>query len=108
GIGYIRVAIEYAHDDTFDRELRIERVANPFAVYGDPDSTAADSSDWNCAFVMDMMSKKAFQNRYKNAEPVDWDSTGYAGLGEPWITEDSVMVAEYWTREEVDRPIVLL
>lgn len=108
GIGYIRVAIEYAHDDTFDRELRIERVANPFAVFGDPDSTAADSSDWNCAFVVDVLPRKAFERRYKNAEPVDWDSSAYAGLGEPWLTEDSVMVAEYWTREEVDRPIVLL
>jgi hypothetical protein len=108
GIGYIRVAIEYAHDDTFDRELRIERVANPFAVFGDPDSTAADSSDWNVAFCVDSMSKKEFEAQYKGAEKVDWDSEGYAGLGEPWLEGDNVLVAEYWTREEADRELVML
>jgi hypothetical protein len=108
GIGYIRVAVEFAHDDTFEKELRIERVSNPFAVFGDPDSQAADSSDWNVAFLVDMMPKKAFEAKYKEAEKVDWDAEGYAGLGEPWLTEESVMIAEYWTRREVDRPIVLL
>jgi hypothetical protein len=108
GIGYIRVTIEYAHDDTFDRELRIERVANPFAVFGDPDSTAADSSDWNVAFFVDSMSKKEFEAKYKDAEKVDWDSEGYTGLGEPWLEGDNVLVAEYWFREEADRELVML
>lgn len=108
GIGYIRVCIEYAHDDSFDRELRIERVSNPFAVYGDPNSQAADSSDWNVAFVIEPMSKDEFEAKYKDAEPVDWEGSAYANMGEAWGDEENVIVAEYWTREEVDREIVQL
>jgi hypothetical protein len=39
---------------------------------------------------------------------VDWESAGYAGLPGPWFDDDQVMVAEYWTREEVVRKIVAL
>jgi len=53
GVGYFRINTRYAHDDGFEQDLAIERVANPFSIYGDPDSTAADSSDWNTAFVVD-------------------------------------------------------
>ena len=47
GWGYIRVNIDYEYDDTFDKCLKIERIANPFSVYGDPYSTSMDGSDWN-------------------------------------------------------------
>jgi len=50
GFGYFRINTRYAADDTFHQDLVIERVANPFSIYGDPNGTAADSSDWNTAF----------------------------------------------------------
>jgi hypothetical protein len=53
GFGYWRVGMDYAYDDTFDMDLSIERVANQFSVYGDPDSMSADSCDWNVAFVVE-------------------------------------------------------
>lgn len=108
GFGYIRVSVDFAHDDAFDLDLCIERVANPFTVYGDPHSQAADSSDWNVAFVTERMSKDEFERRYKGAEAVDWEDTGYGSLKAPWYDEDTVQVAEYWTREEVARSIVQL
>ena len=51
GFGYWRVGLDHTFSDTFDLDIRIDRVADPFAIYGDPESTAADSSDWNSAFV---------------------------------------------------------
>lgn len=108
GFGYIRVGIEYAHDDTFDRDIVIERVGNPFTVYADPRSQAADSSDWDCAFITELVKKDEFERRYKGAEAVNWDSEGYGNLRDPWITDDSVLVAEYWKRREVEREIHLL
>ena len=44
GFGYFRVGMDYAYDDAFDMDLTIERINNPFSVYGDPNSTAADST----------------------------------------------------------------
>lgn len=108
GLGYFRINTRYASDDAFDQDIVIERVANPFSVYGDPNSTAADSSDWNTAFVVDTVPKAAFAARWKGADPVNWSSEGYAGLSDPWLESDRVMVAEYWRREAVKRQIVAL
>ena len=108
GIGYWRVKLDYAHDDTFDMDLCIDRVANVFSIYGDPHSTAADSSDWNRAFVTEMMKKTDFEKKYKGSKPVDWESLGYTSLKQPWAEGEQVMLAEYWERSEVSRIIVAL
>jgi hypothetical protein len=36
GIGYWRVLVDYMHDDTFDQEIYIKRIADPTQVYLDP------------------------------------------------------------------------
>lgn len=106
GFGYWRIKMDYSHDDTFDLDLCIERVANPFSVYGDPDSDSADSSDWNCAFVTELVTKDEFETRWKDKEPVNWDS--YEQLAHPWIDSEKILVCEYWTREPSNRQIVQL
>ena len=108
GFGYFRVNTRYAADDSFDLELAIERVSNPFNLCGDPYSTASDSADWNTAFVAETMTKAAFERQYKGAEAVDFEAGGYAGLDAPWMDGDTVRVAEFWRREEVARKILLL
>jgi len=108
GIGYWRVGMEYSHDDTFEMDLEIQRCANPFSIYGDYESTEADSSDWNRAFVMDKMSREVFQKKYKGKEEVDWESDTYGKLPEAWCEGKHIMVAEYWRRREVPRTVMLL
>ena len=92
GFGWFRINTAYAEDDAFDLDLTIERIANPFSVWGDPHSTAADSSDWNLGFVTELMTKAAFEARYKGAEAVDWSSGAYAGLSSSWLDGDGVRV----------------
>lgn len=101
GFGYLRVRTQYAHDDSFDLDIVIDRVANPLTVYGDPRSTAADSSDWNLAFVTEMVSLDTFKRTYRGAQPADFDAQAYDALKGPWRDGDDVRVAEYWRREEV-------
>ena len=108
GFGYFRINTRYADDDTFDQDLAIERVANPFSIYGDPEGTAADSSDWNSAFVVNTLSKAAFETRWKGADAVDWSADAYASLTDPWLEGERVMVAEHWRREAVTRTILAL
>lgn len=114
GFGYWRVGMDYACDDSFDMDLSIQRVANQFSVYGDPNSTAADSSDWDVAFVVDRIPKEEFKRKYKdrknvNDEPcaVDFDSDAWS-YDQNWLNDDGVMIAEWWQREEVDTVIVKL
>jgi len=108
GFGYFRISADYAHDDSFDLDLSIQRIVNPFTVYGDPHSTAADSSDWNTAFVTELMRRADFERRYKGAEPVDWDTGAYSELDQPWAEGKRVMVAEYWQRDAVRKAVVRL
>lgn len=108
GVGYWRVGMEYSHDDTFDMDLEIQRVANPFAVYGDYASTSADSADWNRAFVVDSMEKDDFEAKYKGKDTIDWDSDAYKGMADSWLDGEKILVAEYWTRKEVTKTLLLL
>ena len=108
GFGYFRINTRYAADDGFDQDIAVERVANPFSIYGDPEGTAADSSDWNTAFVVDSLPRAAFEARWKGADAVDWsgDEPGLAkGVGS---SGERVAVAEYWRRERVTRTILAL
>jgi len=114
GFGYWRIGMDYAFDDTFDMDLTIERVANQFSVYGDPDSMAADSSDWNVAFIIDRVPREEYKRKYKskkNADggdcDVDFDSSAWT-QAEKWLDDDNVLLAEWWQREEVERVIYKL
>lgn len=106
GFGYFRINTRYATDDTFMQDICIERIANPFSVYGDPDSMAVDSSDWNVAFVLDRMTKTAFKRRWKDADAVSFEGDGTSSAKSGG--EDTVQTAEYWTREETRRRIIAL
>lgn len=108
GFGYWRIKTEYAYDDSFEMDLVIKRVANPFSVYGDPDSTEADSCDWNRAFITDWLTKEDFEREYGEREKVHWDDHSWDRDARGWKDGDSVQVAEWWSRKKIDKPIVLL
>lgn len=117
GFGYWRVNLDYAYggspDDIesagielFEQDIKIERVANAFSIYGDPDSSEADSSDWNCAFVVDRIPIKDFKRRFPNAKKSDFTNSAWDVATGLWRTDEDVMVAEYWKREEATKLVV--
>ena len=108
GFGYFRIDIEYARDDSFEQDIVINRIANPLTVYGNPASTAADSSDWNVAFVTEMMRKDLFEAEYPDAEAVDWEALRADDNARLWFESDGVRLAEYWVRDEVTRTLLRL
>jgi hypothetical protein len=109
GWGYIRVKLDYAYDDTFDLDISIDRVANPLSIYGDPNSSSGDSGDWDTAFAVEKLTKDEFEAKWGDKAQVDWDDTSWDGVASTtWKDENTVMVAEWWRREKVDKPIVLL
>lgn len=107
GFGFFRITTDYCHPESFDQELRIERVANPFSVHWDTASTQFDASDWRFAFVSEMVSEHEFKRRYPKAkmDRSQWPEGLGEGL-ENWTDEDMFRIAEYWTREEKKRKIV--
>lgn len=107
GFGYFRIDVDYACDDEFDLDIKICRIANPLTVYGDENSTCADSSDWNKAFITELYTESEFEKRWKGAEKSDWESS-YRDLPDGWRDSELVRVAEWWTREEVPAKLLKL
>lgn len=110
GVGYLRVTIDYAYDDVFDLDVKIQRVADQFSVYGDPDSQSEDSRDWDVAFVTEWIDHEEFERRFgEDADKSNFESGDYLQqLPAGWRDGDRVLVAEYWTREPTTKTIMQL
>lgn len=108
GFGYIKVNLAYADDDSFDKDVLIEAVPNPFAIYGDPYSTAADGSDWMVAFETELVPRKQFKKRFPKAEISNWERSPYGELSAPWREDDSIRVCRWWRRKEEPRTVFML
>lgn len=103
GFGYWKVDFDFSHDDTFDKDIKICPVYDPFSIYADPHSMSADSSDWMKAFELVPLTVDEFEAEYKDAAQVSWDSD--APLNED---DEEITIAKYWVREEVTKNILLL
>ncbi len=107
GFGVWRVKTGYTADDTFDQEIIIERVHNPFAVRFDPSATKLDRSDARFAFVEDSLPRAEFHARWPKAEIVSFDSTMTSDC-RSWYQDKAIRFAEYWQKVPVTKEILLL
>ena len=107
GFGFFRVITDYMNDRSFDQEIRIERVRNPLSVLLSPHQ-AADGSDAEDGFVVDTMTKSAFNAKWPDAKKADWrrDESAFGEGG--WISKDEVRVVEYWYKEPAVETVYLL
>jgi len=97
GWGYWRVTTDYVKEDSFDQEIYIEPIPNPFTVYFDPNSEAVDGSDAERCLITTMMSKAKFRKLYPNND--DGTSFTQRGTGDSqseWITKEDIRIAEYF------------
>jgi hypothetical protein len=107
GFGYYGIDIEYACDDTFDKDIRIRRIVNPLCIKPDPYSTRADSLDWNMAFEIDTMTPEAFSETYPKADPVSFDMMDDK-VRNDWSDGQDIVVASYWKRRKAMKNVVQL
>lgn len=103
GVGYIRVSTDYAHDKSFDLELRLERVIDPFMVYGDPKAMGYDSSNWDDTFVMSVVTKDSLARDY----PGKSNFTSFS-VDVDTACDDDVVVCEWFHRVYEPTTILLL
>jgi hypothetical protein len=99
GWGYFRVITDYIRDDSFDQEIYIRPIDNPFTVYFDPNSILPDGSDADRCLITTVIEKKIFQEMYPDA---DLGSFTYRGTGDDsaeWIMKDDIRIAEYFYTE---------
>ena len=97
GWGFWRVTTDYVKEDSFDQEIYIDAIPNPFTVYFDPNSERVDGSDAERCLITTMMSKAKFRKLYPNND--DGTSFTQRGTGDSqseWITKEDIRIAEYF------------
>jgi hypothetical protein len=97
GWGYFRVTTDYITDDSFEQEIFIRPIDNPFTVYFDPNSQLPDGSDAERCLITTVVSKKTFKAMYPGKD----DGQGFSGRGtgdsdSEWVTKEDIRVAEYF------------
>jgi hypothetical protein len=108
GMGAFRILTQYSSDDSFEQDIRVERITNPFSVYWDPNAREYDKSDAQWCFVSEWITKEAFEQRYPDQVPNDWE-TEYTGSNTRyWSLDDKVRLAEYWCKKRVKKRIGLI
>jgi hypothetical protein len=109
GFGYWRVVPKYLREDSFDQDLHIERVRNPFSVYFDHNAHAPDGSDAEWAAITDSMSKSHFEAHFPDYEPISLQlATGVGDQADKWVQNDSVRLAEFYKiQREKDKLLAL-
>ena len=104
--GYFRVTTRYCGPKSFDQELRIERVLDPFSIYIDPYAREADKSDMNYAFEIEIIPKDEYKDEYPDSEVSNLNFyEGFVNPVENWVLKSGVRVARYWTVEKVKRTL---
>jgi hypothetical protein len=106
-VGYWRVTTEYAGDDSFDQDIRIEPIPNSLSVVPDPHCMDADSANWNDAFVTETYSLDSFKAKWPRAEVASFEGDK-RDCPADWLDGDDVMVAEWWKRREVEKVLIKL
>jgi hypothetical protein len=109
GWGYWRVITDYVNPESFEQEILIKRIANPFSVFFDPNANEPDGSDANYAFVTEDLSAEEYKARYpksKLAGVGEWESIG--NQVPSWMPSGSARVAEYFYKENKEETIALL
>lgn len=109
GFGCWAVDTKYAGDDTFDQDIVIRRVENPFSVLFDPNARELDKSDGRFAFEVDSMARAEYRRKYPDKEVRNFDSGLPSGLHyEGWYTRDTVRICRYWAKHRETKRIYKL
>jgi Phage P22-like portal protein len=108
GFGFFRLITEYCDPKSFDQDMKIKRIRNPFTVYLDPSSQEPDGSDARYGFVTTKMIKSEFTREYPSKDPtIDYIAKG-AGDDQNWLGEDFVRICEYYRVEETPDKLIML
>lgn len=106
GLGFLRLKTQYVDEKSFDQEISIEAVTNPFQVYLDPMSIAPDGSDAEWCVITERMKRSMFKKLYPHAKQVSMGQFGPGDEVAQWANKEEVVVAEYFRIEQ--EPDVLL
>jgi hypothetical protein len=92
---------------SFDQDLSIARIRNPFSVYWDPASQKLDKSDARYCFITTDFSNEAYADEFPDSELVGL--TDFSGVGDRapgWASKSGCRTVEYFYIESEDVQLV--
>jgi len=105
GWGYWRILAKYSDEMSWEQDLCIERVRNPFSVYYDPMSITPDGSDAKRCLITGKMKIDEFEAKYKGKKVSSWT---LIGPGDDVPKKDEIMLAEFLRLEEKPEDLIRL
>ena len=109
GWGYWRVNTRYVSESSFDQEIYIDTIDNPFTVYFDPNSILPDGSDAERCLITTVMDKKIFREMYPGADDgANFQQRSTGDDTASWITKEDIRVAEFFYIERERAKLYLL
>jgi hypothetical protein len=107
-VGYFRIRADYERDDSFDQEILIERIRNPFSVYFDPAAEKATRQDARYVFITEQMGLDDFKREFPDATASDAEHDGDTDGMEHWREDGDIVVAEYYWQDTKRRQLLQL
>ena len=97
GWGFWRLTTKYTKADSFEQDIYIDAIPNPFTVYFDPNSERVDGSDADRCVITTMMPRSEFRIKYPQCDDgASFQARGTGDSQSEWITKEDIRVAEYY------------
>lgn len=96
GRGWIRAHVDYVSDRSFDREILLKVVDNPFTVYPDPRPSYLEFGHDRFMFVTEIYPLEQYKLDYPDSSMASIGSTKGLGNDPNWVTERGIRVGEFW------------
>ena len=95
GWGFWRVNTRYVREDSFDQEIYIDAIDNPFTVYFDPNSVLPDGSDAERVLITTVVDKRRFHEEYPDAnDGADFTQRSTGDSTASWVTKEDIRSEE--------------
>lgn len=108
GFGYWRVRTDYVSETTFDQDIYIDVLDNPFGVYFDKNSLLPDGSDAEKALITSLTPLETFKKEHPGAKANGFSERGTGDSDPNWLTKDEIRIGEYYHVERQAAKLVML
>ena len=109
GWGFWSLGRRYCHPLTFDQDIVIERMRNPFQGYLDPAHEQPDGSDAEFGFKVSHFTKEEYKRTFSESDLSKAQSWNLLGdYDAEWMRDDAVRVVEYSYKDYKPEKLLLL
>jgi hypothetical protein len=106
GMGAWRVNTAYRNDRSFDKDICVQGIENPFTLFWDPsakDYMKRDADDW---ILTTKISLAEYEETYPGAAKDDFQQDMNFDNDEEWQNEETIRLGEYWYKETIDKTLI--